>query len=78
MDNSTIIPTTIDGQSELHQLMRGKTQSSGIVLVDPTDQKTKFFFVFPDLAIKSHGDYRIVARLIDVSRFFSLQVIVGI
>lgn len=65
--SSVIIPTG-DGKEQLEKQMRGCKITSPLRLLDPNDQKKKSFFVFPDLAIKSNGRFRLIARLINFGR----------
>lgn len=65
--SSVIVPTS-DGKDQIEQQMRGGRVVSPLLLLDPDDHKKKLFFVFPDLAIKTHGRFRLVARLVNFER----------
>jgi Velvet factor len=66
--SSVIVPNT-EGGDEIEQQMRGCKLVRPLRLIDPIDQQRKTFFVFPDLAIKSNGRFRLVVRLISFERF---------
>lgn len=52
--------------------MRGSKLAYPLKLIDPSDQQRKVFFVFPDLAIKSNGRFKLVVRLIDFKRCWNV------
>ena len=66
--NTAIVPTK-DAKDQILDNIRGNTLAPAINLIDPDDQKRKYFFVFSDLAVKTQGNYKLVARLIDTSKY---------
>lgn len=56
-----------------YQNFIGQRISTGILLVDPVDNKQRIFFIFPDLAIRTTGEYKLQIDLINMDRYFSIH-----
>lgn len=65
--SSVIVPNS-DDIHQVEQQMRGCKITQPLKLIDPNDHQKKLFFVFPDLAIKSSGRFRLVIRLLNFGR----------
>lgn len=69
VDSSTlIISESLSSSSSLVENFKGTKCKSPILARDPVDSKMKLFFVFPDLAIRVSGTYRVVCRIFDISK----------
>lgn len=66
---SSVIMQTDDGKDLVQQQMRGGKVVSPLRLIDPDDHQKKLFFVFPDLAVKTNGRFRLVASLVNFERY---------
>lgn len=51
----------------------GQRVTAGVSMNDPVDGQEKIFFLFPDLAVRTIGDYRFQCRLVDLKRYLWTQ-----
>lgn len=59
----------IDAKS-VYQNLVGQQISSGTILVDPVDNTEKIFFIFPDLAVRTAGEYKFHFSLMNMNMYF--------
>jgi hypothetical protein len=65
---AVVVPVK-DSKVQFLDNIRGNTIIRAVKLIDPVDNQRKIFFIFADLAIKTQGSYKLVATLIDISKY---------
>jgi hypothetical protein len=72
VDNETYEDRTTvrkSDEKQPYQNLVGQRISTGIVLCDPDDGVKKLFFIYPDLAVRIIGEYRLQCQLMQLSRY---------